>query len=84
MPIVPAWAFTVHKTQGLTFKALSYDPCNTFDVGMAYVALSRTTNINRLYLEQQLTTDHVRQDGDVKDFYSKFAHGFVNNEVLEK
>ena len=72
MPLVLAWAFTVHKTQGLTFRKLAYDPNNTFDVGMAYVALSRTTSIDGLYLENRLTTNHVRQDGDVKEFYNRF------------
>ena len=72
MPLVLAWAFTVHKTQGLTFRKLAYDPNNTFDVGMAYVALSRTTSIDGLYLENRLTTNPVRQDGDVKEFYNRF------------
>jgi ATP-dependent exoDNAse (exonuclease V) alpha subunit len=78
IPLVPAWAFTVHKTQGLTFRRLAFDPSNTFDVGMVYVALSRTTSIGGLYLEQRLTVDHVRQDGDVKEFYENFKRRGIN------
>lgn len=78
IPLVPAWAFTVHKTQGLTFRRLAFDPSNTFDVGMVYVALSRTTSIGGLYLEQRLTVDHVRQDGDVKEFYNRFNRTGIN------
>ena len=75
IPLVPAWAFTVHKTQGLTFKTLSYDPDRTFDVGMAYVALSRTTKIDGLYLEKPLRTEHVKHDGLVRDFYCNLSRG---------
>lgn len=73
IPLVPAWAFTVHKTQGLTFRKLAFDPSKIFDVGMAYVALSRTTSIGGLFLEQRLTAEHVRQDGDVRDFYERIT-----------
>ena len=73
IPLVHAWAFTVHKTQGLTFDTLAFDPKRIFDDGMAYVALSRTKSIDGLFLLSPLLPEHIRQHPDVKKFYSNFS-----------
>ena len=47
-----AWAVTIHKMQGLTEpKVLAVDMKNIFREGMAYVALSRTTKLDNLYIQ---------------------------------
>ncbi|OQW67516.1 MAG: hypothetical protein BVN35_20190 [Proteobacteria bacterium ST_bin11] len=43
MPIVLAYAFTVHKAQGLTLRKFAVDLSRLFDHGQGYVALSRAT-----------------------------------------
>ena len=49
-----SWACTVHKVQvfGLNAAIISFDleKQNSFNQGQIYVALSRITNINNLYL----------------------------------
>ncbi|XP_065894145.1 uncharacterized protein [Dysidea avara] len=50
-PITAASAITIHKSQGLTLKHVVTDIGNTvFSCGQAYVALSRVTSLDGLYL----------------------------------
>lgn len=50
-PIIPAWACTIHKVQGLSFCKLALDiGSNIFEKGMAYVALSRLRTLDGLLL----------------------------------
>ena len=50
-PLVPCWACTIHKVQGMTFEKVVADlGCSVFESGMAYVALSRVTSLDGLYL----------------------------------
>ena len=50
-PLVPCWACTIHKVQGMKFDKVVADiGCGIVENGMAYVALSRVTALNGLYL----------------------------------
>jgi ATP-dependent DNA helicase PIF1 len=50
-PVTLAYAITVHKCQGLSLKCAIIDLGNSiFGPGMAYVALSRVTNLTGLHL----------------------------------
>ena len=50
-PIIPSWALTVHKVQGLSLEsaAISIGP-SVFTKGQAYVALSRVKSLSSFYL----------------------------------
>lgn len=50
-PLQLAWACTIHKVQGMTVKDCVVDLNKCFAYGQAYVALSRATSIDGLYLK---------------------------------
>ena len=49
IPVIPAWALTFHKAQGLTLDNVRVDlATGAFTSGQAYVALSRATSLEGL------------------------------------
>ena len=49
--LVPAFATTIHKSQGMTLDAAEIDLSKAFVEGMGYVGLSRVKNLDNLYLK---------------------------------
>ncbi|MFA6104407.1 MAG: DEAD/DEAH box helicase [Victivallaceae bacterium] len=69
LPIMLAWAFTVHKIQGKTCTQIIYSPAKTFGPGgMAYVALSRTKKMSDLYLTSPLSPSHITSNKEIQSF----------------
>jgi ATP-dependent exoDNAse (exonuclease V) alpha subunit len=48
IPLRPAYAITVHKSQGMTLDAAKVNLRNVFEPGMGYVALSRVKSLSAL------------------------------------
>ncbi len=51
IPLVAAWAMTVHKAQGMTLSRVIVDLTHSFEPGQDYVALSRAENLQGLKVE---------------------------------
>lgn len=72
-PIRLAWAITVHKSQGLTFRRATIDfTGGTFAGGQAYVALSRCTSLEGLTLTKPITPADVFVRPEVVRFAGRF------------
>lgn len=68
-PLKLAWAITIHKSQGLTFERVVIDlHSGAFDTGQAYVALSRCTTFNGIWLAVPFQERDIMVDERVVDF----------------
>ena len=70
VPLKLAWAITIHKSQGSTLSRAELMLSNTFDYGQAYVALSRVTSIDGLWLTEPLKRSNVRANPLVLDYFA--------------
>jgi hypothetical protein len=70
-PIRLAWAITIHKSQGLTFKKAIIDAGASFAAGQVYVALSRCTSLEGLMLHSKIQRESISTDERVIAFASR-------------
>ena len=70
-PLRLAWAVTIHKSQGASYDAAIVDlGSRVFSPGQTYVALSRLTSLDGLYLARPLRPSDIIVDRDVERFMS--------------
>ncbi|WP_298229189.1 AAA family ATPase [Gryllotalpicola sp.] len=68
-PLRLAWAVTIHKSQGKTYDRAVVDlGARAFSPGQTYVALSRVTDLDGLYLTRPLRPRDIWVDDDVVRF----------------
>ncbi|WP_022881963.1 ATP-dependent DNA helicase [Gryllotalpicola ginsengisoli] len=68
-PLRLAWAVTIHKSQGKTYDQAIVDlGARAFSPGQTYVALSRITALDGLYLSRPLRPSDIMVDRDVERF----------------
>lgn len=78
-PLRLAWAITVHKSQGLTFRKVTIDfSGGVFAGGQVYVALSRCTSLQGITLRKQIS----RSDIFVKPEILRFAQQFNDPQAI--
>jgi len=71
-PLRLAWAVTIHKSQGKTYDSAIVDlGPRSFAPGQTYVALSRITELEGLYLTRPLRPSDIIVDDNVRRFMSK-------------
>ena len=80
-PIRLAWAITVHKSQGLTFRQVNIDfSGGVFAGGQTYVALSRCTSLEGISLKAPIR----RGDIFVRSEVVRFATTYNNQQIYER
>ena len=73
LPLILAWALTIHKAQGATLDVAEIDAgAGIFECGQTYVALSRVKSLEGLYLTSFDATK-IRINKKVQQFYQSLT-----------
>lgn len=72
IPLRLAWAITVHKSQGMTLDKIQVHLANVFEDGQAYVALSRASKAEGLFIKSG-NRGNIRANSVAVEFYRKAA-----------
>jgi ATP-dependent DNA helicase PIF1 len=92
IPIILAWALTIHKSQGATMDAIEVDAgSGIFECGQTYVALSRVKSLEGLYLSAFDVT-RIKINRKVQEFYERMRkmkldeeeNNFLNNQIIQE
>lgn len=69
-PLTLAYAITIHKSQGQTWKNVCIDlgENGAFSSGQVYVALSRVKNREGVHLKREITLSDIKVNPRVRDF----------------
>ena len=71
VPLIYAWAVTIHKSQGMSLDMAQIDAGSSiFECGQTYVALSRIKSLDGLYLTA-FDPQKIKVNKKVQEFYSR-------------
>jgi ATP-dependent DNA helicase PIF1 len=74
VPLILAWAITIHKSQGVTLDTAEIDVgAGIFECGQTYVALSRVKSLEGLYLTS-FDASKIRINKKVQKFYEELTN----------
>ena len=81
IPLILAWAITIHKAQGVTLDMAQIDAGrDIFECGQTYVALSRVKSLEGLYLTS-FRVEKIKINRKVRDFYRKLTEQDTGERV---
>ncbi|MCR5550853.1 MAG: helix-turn-helix domain-containing protein [Bacteroidales bacterium] len=83
-PLRPAWAITVHKSQGLTFDHVAVDVEAAFTSGQVYVALSRCRTLEGIALLSRVNPGSLGVDATVREYTAAKPATEVLKQQLEE
>ena len=79
IPLILAWALTIHKAQGSTLDIAEVDAgSQIFECGQTYVALSRVKSLEGLYL-QSFDVTKIKINKKVQKFYEGLKEYSISN-----
>lgn len=83
-PLRLAWAITVHKSQGLTFRQVKIDFSGggAFAGGQTYVALSRCTSLKGITLEEPIRQTDIFVRPEVVSFAQRYNDGQLMRQAI--
>ena len=71
IPIRPAYAITIHKSQGQTFQYVNIDGTRCWAPGQLYVAVSRARSIEGIHFLTPIRQCNIKTDPAVIRFYEQ-------------
>ena len=83
-PLRLAWAITVHKSQGLTFRRVKIDFSGggAFAGGQTYVALSRCSSLEGITLEEPIHQSDIFVRPEVVAFARRYNDGKLMRQAI--
>ncbi len=80
IPLILAWALSIHKAQGQTLDRVKVDLGKVFEKGQAYVALSRATSMKGLQV-LRFDPKKVNAHERVRTFYAQLSRVELEEEA---
>ena len=80
-PLMPAWAITVHKSQGQTFDNVILDLKKCFAEGQAYVALSRCRSLEGIQLSSKIDKRIIKVNKEVDEFLEEMRGQWTTDAI---
>ncbi len=85
LPLMLAWATTIHKAQGQTLDAVEIDLGHgAFAPGQAYVALSRCRELSGVTLTRPIRVDDIKCDPEIVRFYGELRRHLAMDATTDR